>query len=74
MKIISDFIMKLLTNSGVSSNRFLGIFIFTPALLFLVFFKYDYEYVYAIISLLSALLITNAAAKFAKNNEKEEKG
>lgn len=76
MKKIGQFLMKLLTNSGVSSNRFLGIFIYTPALVFLTFFNYDIQYVHAIIALIVSLLVTNAAAKFSKsgNNNNKKSG
>jgi hypothetical protein len=68
-----NFIEKLLgSDTGVSSNRFLGVFVFSPALLFLIFFKYDIEYVYAIIGLITALVVTNAAAKFATHNSSSD--
>ena len=54
--------------SDISSNRFLGVYIFTPALLFLMFFKYPIEYVYALIGLITALLVSNTVSKFANNN------
>ena len=70
---IREFLHKLISANGngdISSNRFLGVFVFTPALLFLLFFSYDVEYVYAVIGLLSALLVTNALAKHKNFKDK----
>lgn len=67
------FLKQIITpEEGVSSNRFLGVFIYTPVLIFLLFFKYPIEYIYAVIGLLTALLITNAAAKFKKESKKND--
>lgn len=72
---VREFLHKLISVNGgkdISSNRFLGVFIFTPALLFLLFFRYDVEYIYAVIGLISTLLVANALAKhrnFKDNNQ-----
>ena len=58
--------------SDISSNRFLGVYIFTPALLFLMFFKYPIEYVYALIGLITALLVSNTVSKFANGGQIRE--
>lgn len=74
MTKITKFLRELITpTSSISSNRFLGIFIFSPVLIFLVFFNYDHEYMYGIIGLITALLITNVVAKFSKNKKNDEK-
>ena len=68
---MKKFLYELLkSNSLVSSNRFLGIFIYTPVLIIMIFTGIGIEYVLAIIGLITALLITNAISKhrnFEKN-------
>lgn len=63
---IMNFIHKLLSKkSDVSSHRFLGIFIFTPAILFGVFFGIPLEYVIILRDLLLALMVYNAVNGFS---------
>jgi len=73
MKKIMEFLKALVTaNSGISSNRFLGIFVFTPVLIIMIFTGIAIDYVIAVISLISALLVTNAIAKFSKNDRNNQ--
>ena len=50
-------------DSGISSNRFLAIFIFSPALIVSIFLQLDISYVYVLSGLITALLIGNVISK-----------
>lgn len=70
---IQEFCKALIkTGSGISSNRFLGVFIFSPVLIIAVFTGIDANIIYTISGLILALLGANALAKhknFKQNND-----
>jgi len=70
---IQEFCKALLkTDSKISSNRFLGVFVFTPVLIIAIFTGVDTEALYIVSGLITALLIGNAIAKhqkFKANND-----
>ena len=68
---IQEFCKALLkTDSKISSNRFLGIFIFSPVLIIAIFCGIDTEVIYTLSALIIGLLGANAIAKhknFSRN-------
>ena len=69
-KSINDFLKRLISGKDdVSSNRVLGIFVYSPALIVMIFTGVGIEYCLAVIGLITALLITNAVSKFQKKDK-----
>ncbi len=67
---MKQFLNKLLSTSETfSSNRFIAVFIFSPLLVYTVVARYDMEYVYSVIGLISSLLVINMVPKL-KNGVK----
>ena len=76
MKAITDiknFLKALITTgSGISSNRFLSVFVFAPCLVVAVFVGVEPEIIYTLSGLIVALLGANAIAKhkaFKQDND-----
>lgn len=72
LRTIGKFIIDLITpKSGISSNRFLGVFLLTPTLIIAIFLQLDISYIYVLSGLISAFMIGNAVGKhknFKENN------
>lgn len=68
MKAIGRFLKELVSINGkLSSKRFSAFFVILPTIIITVFLKYPVEYVYALMSLFTALYGLTTVAKFSKN-------
>jgi len=70
-----QFLIKLLKNENneISSKRFLAIFIYTPVLIFAIFFGFEINVLYLIAGLVLSLLGVTSIEKFSKNLRKNDR-
>lgn len=67
---VLEFLKELLkSDSNISSNRFLGVFVYTPVLIIMIFAQIPLDYCIAVIGLIGTLLVTNAVGKFANKKK-----
>lgn len=67
---MKKYILELLSSGNeLSSKRFLA-FLFSFILIFVIFFKFEISYVYALMSFITALLGITGIEKFSNNSRK----